>query len=56
MGFFDILLGLAILSGSNRNRRHTSNNNNYNTYNKGYNDGYYDEYSARSFDNECDCG
>ena len=55
MGFFDVLLGLAVLNSFNR-KRNNSSNNNYNTYNKGYNDGYYDAYNDRSFDNDCDCG
>lgn len=56
MGFFDILLGLAVLSGTSRNRKNNSTANNYNNYNNGYSDGYYDAYSDRNFDNDCDCG
>lgn len=56
MGFFDILLGLAVLSGNSRNRKNNSNTSNYNSYNRGYSDGFYDAYSERSFDNDCDCG
>lgn len=57
MGFFDILLGLALLNNSgSKKRRVDSGYNGYSNYNRGYSDGYYDAYSDRSFDNDCDCG
>ena len=55
MGFFDILLGVALLD-SMSNKKKQSNDSGFQSYNRGYNDGYSDAYHDREFDNECDCG
>ena len=57
MGFFDILLGIAILGSlSGRKKRSQSDNLGGSSYNRGYSDGYDDAWHDREFDNECDCG
>lgn len=57
MGFFDILLGFAILDNLNdRKKQSHSDSFSSRSYDRGYSDGYDDAWHDREFDNECDCG
>lgn len=56
MGFFDILLGVALLDSLSNNKKKHSSNDGFGSYNRGYNDGYNDACSDRLFDDDCDCG
>ena len=58
MGFFDILIGAAILNDFTKKRENKSSDNIFgsSSYNRGYSDGYDDAWHDREFDNECDCG
>ena len=56
MGFFDILLGVAILDSLSDKKRSRSGNFGISSYDQGYSDGYDDAWHDREFDNECDCG
>ena len=42
MGFFDILLGVALLDSLSNNKKKHSSNDGFGSYNRGYNDGYND--------------
>ena len=54
MGFFDILLGVALLDSLSNNKKKQSSNDSFGSYNRGYNDGYNDACSDRLFDDDCD--
>ena len=58
MGFFDILIGAAILNDLSKKRKNKSSDSIFgsSSYNRGYSDGYDDAWHDREFDNECDCG
>ena len=58
MGFFDILIGAAILNDLSKIRDNKSSDSIFgsSSYNRGYSDGYDDAWHDREFDNECDCG
>ena len=56
MGFFDILLGVALLDSLSNNKKKQPRNDSFESYNCGYNDGYNDACSDRLFDDDCDCG
>jgi hypothetical protein len=40
MGFFDILLGVAILDSLSNKKKKQSSNDGFGSYNRGYNDGF----------------
>ena len=57
MGFFDLLIGAAILNELTKKRENKSSDSIFGSnYNRGYSDGYDDAWHDREFDNECDCG
>lgn len=58
MGWFDILIGAAILNDLSKKHEKNSSDSIFggSSYNRGYSDGYNDAWHDREFDNECDCG
>lgn len=58
MGFFDVLLGVALLDSMSNKKKKSSSDSIFgnSSYNRGYRDGYDDAWHDREFDNECDCG
>lgn len=54
MGFFDVLLGVALLDSMQKNKRQSNNSPSFWGSNSSHND--YSAYSDRSLDDDCDCG
>lgn len=54
MGFFDVLLGVALLDSMQKNKRQSNNSSSFWGSNSSHND--YSAYSDRTLDDDCDCG
>lgn len=56
MGFFDILLGVAILDSLSDRKKQSRTDSFGSSYDRGNDDGYNDACSDRLLDDDCDCG